>query len=156
MAIVPPCEFVLKKHNELGKAFAHVYLLSVHNNNQQIVIPGAPIKFSNYSKLASIAWLTKDELTFLKAGTFKIEFSMNYANNASNAQVALFLNGVPMIGTFGTSSPLISGVSRLSGTYVLKLNVNDKIKLVGVSNAFTIKSAGPNDEIIATWIVTEE
>ena len=156
MAVVPPCEFTLKKHNELGPAFAHVYLLSPGGMIQQNVAAGVSIKFSNFSKLAGIAWLTKDELTFLRASTYKIEFSLNYGYNGHSTQVALFLNGVPMIGSFGTSNPLATGVGRLNGAYVLKLNVNDKIKLVGISNPFTIKSVGPHDEIIATLTVTEE
>lgn len=145
----------LNKHNELGPAFAYVYLLSPQGSVQQNIGPMVPVKFNSHGKLASIAWPTRDELLFLRSSTYKIEFSLNYANNNNNAQVALFLNGVPMIGAFGVSSPLNSGISRLSGTYILKFNINDRIKIVGIGQPFTIKSAGINDEIIATLTVSE-
>ena len=155
MTSVSSC-LTLIKHNELAPAFAHIYLLSPRGSVQQLITNGASIRFNKFSKLAGIAWPAADELVFLRTGTFKVEFSLNYGNNNNNAQVALYLNNVPMIGAFGTSSPLITGVGRLSGTYVLRFNINDRIKLVGISNPFTIKSAGPHDEIIATLIVTEE
>ena len=146
----------LIKHSELGPAFAYVYLLSMQGNVQQTIAPGISIKFSDHGKLGGIAWPTRDELVFLRSGTFKVTFSVNYANNNNSAQIALYLNNVPMIGSFGTSSPLTTGVGRISGTYVLKFNVNDRIKLVGISNSFIIKSAGINDEIIATLTISEE
>ena len=146
----------LIKHNELGPAFAHIYLLSPQGSVQQVVTNGRSIRFSNFSKLAGISWLTRDELVFLRSGTFKVTFSLNYGNNNNAAQVALYLNNVPMIGAFGTTSPLVAGVGRITGTYVLKFNVNDRIKIVGIANTFTIRSTGINDEIIATMTVTEE
>jgi|LakMenEpi03Aug12_release.lakeMendotaPanAssembly.Ray.scaffolds.fasta_scaffold270378_2 hypothetical protein len=154
---IPSC-LTIKKRNDLGNAIAFVYFLSPNTISPitQSVNNGDAIKFNKYGKLAGIAWPTQTELKFLKSGTFKIEFAMNYANNNQPIQVALFLNNVQLIGAFGTSNPLTLGVSMLSGSYLIKLNANDVIKIVNVSNQFLIRSAGSADEIIAHLTVTEQ
>jgi hypothetical protein len=147
------CEFTLTKHN-YGRAFGYVYLLSTQGS-QQTVGSGMPIKFNNFNKLAGVAWLTQPQLTVLKTATFQIDFSLNYATQP-NIQVALFINGNAMIGSFGISSPLTNGTSQLKGTYVLRLNMNDTIQLVNISSPFILKPASLDNEIIATITVTEQ
>lgn len=154
MAVVPPCTFTLIKHNELGRAFGYVYLLSI-NGSQQTVSSGSPIKFNNFNKLAGVAWLTQPTLTVLKAATYQIGFTLNYGNQPT-IEVALFVNGNAMIGSFGLATPLSSGTSQLSGTYVLQLNQNDTIQLVNIGSTFMLKPSSLDDEIIATIIVIEQ
>jgi len=152
-ANVPPCDFTLIKHNELGKAFGNVYLLSI-GGSQQTVNPGVAIRFNNFGKLAGISWLSQPEITILKTATYKIDFTLNYANQP-NIEVALFVNGNAMLGSFGLSSPLLFGTSQLTGSYVLKLNKNDKLRLINIGNTFILKSSSLDDEIIASLVVSE-
>ena len=154
MAIIPPCDFTLIKRNELGKAFGNVYLLSI-GGSQQTVNSGFAVRFNNYDKLSGIAWLTQDTITIIKNATYKIDFTLNYVNQP-NIEVAIFVNGNAMIGSFGLSTPLIFGTSQLSGTYVLKLNKNDKVRLVNIGNTFVLKSSSLDDEIIATMVISEQ
>lgn len=149
-----PCDFTLIKHNELGKAFGNVYLLSI-GGSQQTVIPGASIRFNNFGKMSGIAWYTQPEFTILKTATYKIDFTLNYANQP-NIEVALFVDGNAMIGSFGLSTPLQIGTSQLTGSYVLKLNKNNKIRLINIGNTFVLRSSSLDDEIIATMVVSEQ
>ena len=152
------CDFKLTKRNDVGKAYANIYLLSLSTNNgmQQIISNGTAIQFNGYSKLASISWQTRDELTLLKSGTFKIDFIVNYVSAiTSNIQVSLFLNGESIGGSFGSNIMLVNGVKQLTGTYTLKLNKDDKLQLKGLGPTFTIKKTGTGDEIIANLTVSE-
>ncbi|QKF94585.1 hypothetical protein QKU48_gp1127 [Fadolivirus algeromassiliense] len=152
------CDFALTKRNDLGKAFANIYLLSVPSQGgiTQTVPKNATIKFNGHGKLSSVAWLTSDTLTMLKNGTFKIDFIINYTTPAnSNAQVALFVNDENVGGAFGSSNILPSGVKQLSGSYTLKLSKDDYIQLKSVGNTFIIRQAGPTNEFLVNLTLTE-
>lgn len=152
------CDFTLIKRNDIGNAFANVYLLSITSQGglQQTVQKGASIRFNGHGKLASVSWQTADTLTMLKGGLFRIDFIINYTTPLnSNAQVALFVNEENVGGAFGSNNTLPTGVKQLTGTYTLRLNTNDIIQLRCVGNTFTIRQAGPTDEIIASLTLTE-
>jgi len=147
------CDFTLTKRNDLGKAYANIYLLS--SAGQQIVPTGTAIKFNGFSKLASIS-LSNNFLVLLKDGTFKIDFIVNYVTkNNTNAQVALFINGQNAGGAFGSSTIFSNGVRQLVGSYTMQLVINDTLQLKCIGPTFTIKNGGVKNEIIANFIVSE-
>ena len=156
------CDFTLIKRNDIGEAYAYVFLYSLQQPiTTQTVVPGNSIKFNNHGRLASIAWLKSDELTMLKDGIFQLDFSINYIPNNKNVQVELYVNGVGVGVAFGNAAPggMMPGcsypIAKINGTYNLRLYKNDKLKLVGKTNTFTIAPAGSMNEIMATFIVTE-
>ena len=155
------CDFTLIKRNDIGKAYAYVFLYSMSQPvTTQIVNPGSSIKFNNHGRLASIAWLNSDELTMLKDGLFEIEFSINYQLNNKNVQVELYINGTGVGVAFGSDNGNSfnygnSGIGKINGKYNLRLYKNDKLKLVGKSNQFIIKPAGFGSEIISYITVNE-
>lgn len=152
--IVP---FNLIKRNDIGTAYANVILMTFPGAKYipQFVNTGASINFNQYSKLSSIAWLTANELTFLKNGNFRIQFSINYTSTFGNVQITLYVNGLPMIGTFGTTSNLTFNGGQINGEFTAKLLINDKIRLVNTSGSFVITSTGLNNQVLASWTVTE-
>lgn len=150
------CDFTLTKRNDVGKAYAYVFLYSMAQPiMSQIVMPGSSIKFNNHGRLASIAWLSTDELTMLKDGLFEVEFNINYQANSKPVQVELYVNGIGVGVAFGSESGTTAGTKRIVGKYNLKLYKNDKLKLIGKTNSFTIRPAGTSNEIMATWTVKE-
>ena len=150
------CDFTLIKRNDAGKAYAYVFLYSLSQPVMtQIVNPGSSIKFNNHGRLASIAWLSTDELTVLKDGLFEVDFSVNYQVNNKNVQVELFVNGQGVGVAFGSESPGFSGISKITGKYNLRLYKNDKLKLVGKTNQFIIRPAGLGNEIMSYITVKE-
>lgn len=146
---------VIKRPNQ-GKGYGNVYLLSTTPGYQQTIQPDSTIKFNGFTKLATMSWLTSDTITMLKTGTYQITFQVNYVtlSDDQNVQVGLYANG-EQICIFGESVPLRNNVSKLSGTYVIKANANDKIQFVGIDVPFTIKGVSQNTEIIANVTITE-
>jgi hypothetical protein len=151
--IVP---FSLTKRNDLGVAYANVYLIAQPplKNVPQFVNTGSSIFFNKFSRLASIAWLTANELTFLKGGNFRVQFSINYSLNFGNVQISLYVNNIPVVGTYGTIIN-ISGGSQITGEFTLKFNTGDVIQLVNTSGSFVISQTGPLGQILANLTVTE-
>lgn len=148
------CDFVLTKRNDLGKGFAYVYYLAT-SSSQQTVVPGDTIKYNLNGKLTSIALSNNDTLTMLKSGMFQFDFSVNFVNNISNIEVIIYVNDEAVLGTTGISTPLVSGVSKVSGSYVLRLAKGDTIKLVNVGESFRIARSGINSEIVTSVTLAE-
>ena len=152
--IVP---FNLTKRNDIGKAYANVFLGTSPNakNLPQFVNVGSSIKFNQYSKLASIAWLTTDELTFLKNGNFRVQFFINYTSTFGNILITLYVNNLPLMQTYGTTSNVTFNGGQINGEFTVKLSINDKIKLVNTQGPFLIQQTGNNTQVLANWTVTE-
>lgn len=138
-----------------GKGYGNIYLLSQSPGYTQTVQPNSTIKFNGFSKLATISWLTTDTITMLKGGLFQIAFQVNYGTtDSTNIQVGLYVNS-NLVNIFGESIPLDNGISKLSGTFVLKIIANDKIQFAGIENAFVIKPISQGSEIIASVTIAE-
>jgi hypothetical protein len=152
--IVP---FSLTKRNDIGTGYANVFLGNYPNpkNLPQYVDVGASIKFNQYTKLASIAWLTTDELTFLKNGTFRVQFFINYSSTYGNILIGLYVNGLPIAQTYGTTSNVTFNGGQVNGEFTVKLSINDKIKLINVQAPFLLQPTGSNNQVLASWTVTE-
>jgi hypothetical protein len=153
--IVP---FNLTKRNDLGTAYANITLMTSTGAKYipQYVNTGSSIYFNQYNKLASIAWLTANELTFLKNGTFRIQFFINYTSTYGNIQITLYVNGIPLVGTYGTTSNLTFNGGQINGEFTVKLSANDKIQLINTSSgSFVISPTGNNNQVLASWTVTE-
>ena len=152
--IVP---FSLLKRNDTGQGYANIYLIvqQPNKNIPQYVNSNSTILFNKFSKLASIAWLKADELTFLKSGTFRVQFFINYSLNYSNIQIGLYVNGIEVGGTYGSTTNLTFSSSQINGEFTLKITVGDVIKLVNKSGTFVISQTGPLNQILASMTVTE-
>jgi hypothetical protein len=152
--IVP---FNLTKRNDIGTGYANVFLGTSQNakNIPQFVGTGSSIKFNQYSKLASIAWLTTDELTFLKNGSFRIQFFINYTSTYGNILITLYVNNLPVAQTYGTTSNVTFNGGQVNGEFTVKLAINDKIKLVNTQGPFLLQQTGNNTQVLANWTVTE-
>jgi hypothetical protein len=152
--IVP---FNLVKRNDIGEAYANVYLEAYSNPKYlpQYVQTGSSVNFNKFSRLASIAWLTADELTFLKNGNFRIQFSINYTANYGNIQLALYINNMQFMGTYGIVSNVTFNGGKISGEFTVKLIIGDKIKLVNIASPFVISANGLSNQILANLTVTE-
>ena len=148
--------FVLIKRNDAGIAYANIYLIASVNakNIPQFVNIGSTIKFNKFSKLASIAWLTSDTLTMLKDGFFRVQFFIDYSFNTGPIQIALNVNGLQMVGTYGTVSNIVATGGQVNGEFNVKLKNGDSIQLVSVNQTFTI-STNTVDQILAIITVTE-
>jgi len=138
-----------------GKGYGNIYLLAKTPEYTQTVHPNSTIKFNGFTKLATISWKTADTITLLKSGLFQITFQVTYATNTkTNIQVGLYVNE-EQITIFSESIPLDNGLSKLSGTYVLKAKLNDKIQFIGIENTFVIKPVSQSSEIIASVTIVE-
>ncbi len=152
--IVP---FSLLKRNDVGQGYANVYLIVQQPQKYvpQYVNPESSIYFNKFGKLASIAWMKADELTFLKNGTFRVQFFINSALNYSNVQIALYVNGLQFDGTYGSITNTTYSGSQINGEFTLKVEVGDVIKLVNKYGSFIISQTGPIGQILASMTVTE-
>lgn len=138
-----------------GKGYGNIYLLAKTPDYTQTIHPDSIIKFNGFTKLATISWKTADTITMLKAGLFQITFQVTYVTKSeTNIQVGLYVNN-QQITIFGESIPLNNGISKLSGTYVLKVKPNDQIQFIGIKNTFVIKPVSQNSEIIANVTIAE-
>lgn len=159
MALTSNCivPFSLTKRNDIGTAYANVFLMTYPNakNLPQFVNTNSSIKFNQYSKLASISWLTTDELTFLKNGSFRVQFFINYMSSYGNIQITLYVNGLPLMQTYGTTTNVTFNGGQVNGEFTVKLAIDDKIKLVNTSAPFLIQQTGNNNQVLASWTVTE-
>jgi hypothetical protein len=147
--IVP---FSLTKRNDLGNAYANINLIASTNAKYvpQIINNNSSINFNQYTKLLSIAWLTSNTLTFLKNGTFRIQFFINYTALVGTLKIALYVNGNPITGTFDTT--ITEG--QINGEFTVKLLTSDKIQLINIGDSFTITPVQIN-QILANITVTE-
>ena len=138
-----------------GKGYGNIYLLAKTPEYTQTIHQDSTIKFNGFTKLATMSWKTVDTITLLKYGLFQITFQVTYVTNTeTNIQVGLYVND-EQITVFGDSIPLDNGISKLSGTYVLKVKLNDKIQFVGLENTFVIKPVSQSSEIIASVTIVE-
>lgn len=152
--IVP---FSLTKRNDIGVGYANIYLETSLGAKYipQYIQPNTSIYFNKFSKLASIAWLTGNELTFLKNGNFRIQFAINYTSQYGNVQTTLYVNDIPLTSTYGVITNMTPNVSQLNGEFTVRLLIGDTIKLVNTSGSYTIQSTGQINQILANLTVTE-
>lgn len=159
MALTSNCivPFSLVKRNDLGTAYANINLVASPGARYipQYVNNGMSIYFNQFSKLASVAWITANTLTFLKNGTFRIQFFINYISTFGNIQITLYVNGLPLTATYGTTSNLTFNGGQVNGEFTLKLSTSDKIQLVNTSGSFVIGATGQNNQVMASVTVTE-
>lgn len=138
-----------------GKGYGNIFLLSNTPGYTQTIQPNTTIKFNGFTRLATMSWKTADTITMLKAGLYQINFQVNYETNFdTNVQVGLYVNG-NQINVFGESIPLDNGVSKLSGTYVLKVKPGDLIQFAGIGDTFVISPVSQSSEIIASVTIVE-
>lgn len=152
MALLSNCidPFVLIKRNDIGVGYANIQLISNGKFVPQHISQGMSIKFNKHTKLSSIAWLSPDELTFLKNGYFRIQFFMIFAPGSSQIQISLHVNDIPVLGTFGVQT-----MTTISGEFSARLSINDRIKLVVSSSFMTIMGGTSPEQIMANLTVTE-
>ena len=149
--------FSLTKRNDIGVAYANVYLSAspVPKYIPQFVNVGSSVLFNKFTKLASIAWLKPDELTFLQNGSFRVQFFINFTNNFGKLQLALFVNGLQVAQTFGTVGGTTFNGGQVNGEFTVKVSIGDVIRLVNVGSLFVVAGTGIDTQVLANLTVTE-
>jgi hypothetical protein len=62
---------------------------------------------------------------------------------------------LPIAQTYGTTSNVTFNGGQVNGEFTVKLSINDKIKLINVQAPFLLQPTGSNNQVLASWTVTE-